>query len=361
MTVARSILALVVALSASLTTACGDNREPRSGQSLSVLTWNLYLGSSLGSLLFVQSPDQIPSAVAQVWQEVEASRFPERVELIAREIVARNPDVVGLQEVSLYRMQRPGDWTSGAAPNATEPTLDFLTLLTDRLAVEGGRYRTVTTQTNGDAELPLAAGDGVTADLRLTDRDVILVREDVAAVEQPGGTFMSRLAAPIGGAGGETLRFTRGFVAAEVTVGDRRVRIVNSHLEIGFFGPGQEAQARELVAALLPVEGPLVLLGDFNSAADGSGTASYRLLTTREGNARPFTDAWTAGGGQADAGATCCADPASATDGFEDRIDLVLHRGGVRARTASIVGHEARTTSGLRASDHLGVYAELDL
>lgn len=342
------------------TAACGDNR-PRNGQSLSVLTWNLYLGSSLESLLFVQSPDEIPSGVAQVWQEVEASQFAERAGLIAREIVTRNPDVVALQEVSLYRTQRPGDWTSGAMPNATEPALDFLTLLSGRIAIEGGRYRTVTARTNGDAELPLATADGVRTDLRLTDRDVILVREDVEAIEQPGGTFSDMVAAPIAGAGGETLRFTRGFVEADVTAGGRRVRVVNAHLEIGLFGLVQQGQAQELLAALLPVDGPLVLLGDFNSPADGSGTATYRLLTTAEGSARPFTDAWIASGRQAEAGPTCCTDPANPTDRFHDRIDLVLHRGGVRAKATSVVGREARTASGLRGSDHLGVYAELGL
>ena len=46
--------------------------------------------------------------------------------MLAANIQALHPDLVALQEVSLYRRQTPSDFTAGAPPNATEVVLDFL-------------------------------------------------------------------------------------------------------------------------------------------------------------------------------------------------------------------------------------------
>jgi len=244
--------------------------------------------------------------------------------------------------------------------------LDFLALLLAELEAHGARYTVAAVGMNADAELPVAAPGGTEAafDMRLTDRDVILVRDGVAATAAGGGTYVHFLSFPIGGAGGATLKFNRGYVMADVTVpGGRPVRIVDAHLEVGgsLLGTIQEQQARELAVALAPIGGPVVLAGDFNSPASGMGTASYHLLTTTDGSAAPFGDAWNdAGVGD---GFTCCVDIHTAGGGPSSRIDLVLHRGPVAATSATVYGLTPPnpTPSGLWPSDHFGMSARLEV
>lgn len=65
-------------------------------------------------------------------------------------------------------------------------------------------------------------------------------------------------------------------------------------------------------------------------------------------------------------GLTCCWEThlLSPVPPFDQRIDLVLHRGPFRALAAEIVGEDPvadRTASGLFHSDHAGVVARLRL
>src|SRR5262249_1307352 len=102
---------------------------------------------------------------------------------------------------------------------------------------------------------------------------------------------------------------------------------------------------------------PVILVGDFNSRADGAGTASYGLL-----RGAGFDDAWSQTHPN-EPGNTFGhdADLRNATADFTQRIDLVLYRGDLRALDADVGGDEVadRTSSGLWPSDHGGVVAVL--
>ena len=135
--------------------------------------------------------------------------------------------------------------------------------------------------------------------------------------------------------------------------GGRPFRFVNTHLDPD--SPAvQEQQARELLAGPYATDRPLIAVGDFNSAADGSSTGSYGLLTSAG-----LTDMWAG-----DSGFTCCQ--AELLDNLvsqlSERIDLVLSRGGVKAKSTGLVGaSSADRLAGLWPSDHAGVIAELKL
>jgi endonuclease/exonuclease/phosphatase family metal-dependent hydrolase len=116
----------------------------------------------------------------------------------------------------------------------------------------------------------------------------------------------------------------------------------------------QEAQARELVE-VLPTAGDLLVMGDLNSAADGSGTASYATVVSAG-----LTDPW-ALLHPGDPGLTCCfapdlRDPAV---GLTERIDFVLYRGALSPAAVTVVGASpsSKTAAGLYPSDHAGVVA----
>ena len=74
---------------------------------LTVMTQNLYLGSSLGPALEAQTPEAFIEAVARIYATVQYTNFPARAEAIADEIEEKGPDLIGLQEVTKWTTERP--------------------------------------------------------------------------------------------------------------------------------------------------------------------------------------------------------------------------------------------------------------
>lgn len=317
-----------------------------------VMTQNLYLGTDIDIVLSAPSPNELSARVAQAWSSILATRFPERAGALAERIAAVRPHLVGLQEVALFRIQSPGDFGAGNPTPAREVAFDYLSLLLSELKARGLAYRTVATCTGVDAELPSATGD----DIRMTDRNAILARADVEISNAQARNFSVNLTVHVGGPKGLPLTILRGWASADATVSGRKFRFVNTHLERDAFPVIQMAQTDELLKTLDSVTFPVVLVGDFNSAADGSVTATYENLI-----GAGFTDVW----GRRRAGFTCCQDSdlLNPTSRRNRRIDLILVRGGLAVTTARIVGGDPadRTPSGLWPSDHAGVVARLRL
>jgi endonuclease/exonuclease/phosphatase family metal-dependent hydrolase len=333
--------------------ACGGGQSAP-GVPVKVLTWNLYLGTDLFPLATVPSPAEIPSVAASMWAEVQASEFPARAKIIAARIAELGPDLVALQEVSLYRRQSPSDFATDSTANATDVELDFLALVMEELAALGAKYRVAVEAPNADVELPVSDGAGGVFDLRVTDRDAILAAESFVTEGAEQQPFLSKLNFTVGGAGGVPLAFTRSASHAGVTANGRSFTIANSHLEIGGLPAVQSAQAKELVGFMDAIPGPVVLLGDFNSAP---GTPNYQVLT------KSFRDLATALPPPA-TDPTCCQAGDLMNPTFEggSRIDLVLTRGNFTMDSLVIVGADPakdRTPSGKWSSDHLGAFAVL--
>jgi endonuclease/exonuclease/phosphatase family metal-dependent hydrolase len=189
----------------------------------------------------------------------------------------------------------------------------------------------------------------------LTDNDVILARTDL-----PPGAFTISNARSANFADAVSFLGTsvpRGWASVDVQYGDLEFRLVSTHLENE--PTVQVAQGNALLAPGGPTDTPLdvVLIGDFNSPADGTGTPTYSSLL-----AGGFADAWTQTHGDAP-GYTWGqdADLLNANDTFTERIDLVLLGGGLTASSVDIIGEEPsdRTPGGLWPSDHAGVVATI--
>jgi endonuclease/exonuclease/phosphatase family metal-dependent hydrolase len=205
-------------------------------------------------------------------------------------------------------------------------------------------------------ELPLATAAGLD-DMRLTDRDVLLARSGVIVDAVEERNYSTNLQAPLGGDGGQLLTVYRGWTAVDATVGAVTVRYVNTHLEPPEHAPQvQAAQALELQTALQATDLPIILVGDLNSAADGSSTDTYARFI-----AAGYRDAWAAAG--SGPGETCChaVDLMNPASTLAKRIDYILFRGGLETSAANLVGDEITdiTTAGLWPSDHAGVVATL--
>lgn len=334
-------------------------------RAINVMSRNLYLGASLDPVLAITNPNEVPFAIAQTWAKIVASNFPARAEALADEIVAGQPHLIGLQEATIYRRQTPSDFVLGnRTKNASVVVYDFVEILLAELAERGLDYRVVARVVNTDLEFPMYTGRPPLPfdDIRYTDQDVILARADVAINGSYGGNFAAFVPLNIGGL---TSPLLRGWVAVDAQFGDEQIRFANTHLEVQSFRPIQEAQARELVAALAGSPFDVILVGDLNSAAnDGapvtSKTASYQIM--RDAG---FADLWLRGNGH-DEGLTCChaSDLSNTENNMTQRIDFVMINQGtshfVGGVQMDVIGEApADRINGLWPSDHAGLIARL--
>lgn len=352
----RRILTLLAVLAlAAPATAAAEQPHPFKGKrQVTVMTRNLYIGADLNPIFAAPTIPQLVGAVTVAFLELQATRFPERAQAIAAEIDAERPEVIGLQEVEIIRTDTPAD---GSATPAETVLYDYLDILLGALAARGLHYAPAAISVNSDNELPSALG----FDVRATDRDVILVRTDLRRADlrwrnPQAAAFATNLTIPtLGG----PVTLLRGWTALDLKIRGKKFRVVNTHLEP--FHPGvQVAQAVELLAGPGATTRPTLFIGDFNSRADMTGTPTYGIL-----RAAGFGDAWS-DSHPGDPGLTCCweAHLLSPVPPFDERIDLVLHRGGFTTRSAEIVGENAaadRTPTGLFHSDHAGVVVTLQL
>ena len=269
------------------------------GKVANVMTRNLYLGADLAPAIGAPSLEAFVAANGQILREVTANDFPTRAKGLAQEILAQKPDLVGLQEVALWRTAPPSlTPVLTGEPTATTVRYDFLQLLLEQLNKGEKRYEAVISQNEFDLEAPAdeneVAGDGpnpaiANAEIngRLTMRDVILSRRDagVQTANPQSGNFKALLQVPILG---KPLTIKRGWTATDAKVrGSHWFRFVNTHLEAfdpAFLVPSIRAlQAAELVAPGGPATGdlPVILVGDLNSDDDTVSPGdqqAYRVL-----------------------------------------------------------------------------------
>ena len=384
LTVAVAVLVAcpVMALPAS----AAARREPP-GKPVTVMSRNLYLGANIqrpvDAALAAQeaggTPTQVATALAtatHVTREiVDATDFTVRAGLLADEIVAARPDLVGLQEVALWRSGTL-DLANVGIPNATTVDYDFLQMLLDALVARGASYAAVSIGDRADVEAPSFGINPTTGalveprDVRLTMRDVILARTDngLRVTGEGDQVFAHNLVVPLLG---RQLEFDRGFQWVDVRLGSERFRFVNSHFE-AFSSDLALAQAAEVVQAM-PTDRTVVFVCDCNSdPLDDSvkpvdtqpHKAAYDLITGAGG----FTDQWLEWAPAEEGWTSGLSERVKDTSaaGFDHRIDMVFGRtasgDGLRVDRGQITGDELSDrdpATGLWPSDHAGVVLRL--
>jgi endonuclease/exonuclease/phosphatase family metal-dependent hydrolase len=306
----RAALSLLVAALACLAfagVAAAKQGKQSKGEdtTVNVMTRNLYLGADLTPAIQSPSTEAFIEANGGIVRQVEATNFPIRAKGLAKEILSEEPDLVGLQEVALWRTAPPslGPVLSNL-PAATTVKYDFLELLLAQLNKGKKRYRAVVAQDEFDFEAPANAngvpGDGpgggvgllANAEVngRLTMRDVILARlgAGVKTSNPASANFVHPLIVKV--AGSKEIPVTRGWTSVDAKVrGSKSFHFVNTHLEAfddeAIYPSIRAQQAAELIAPGGPATGrlPVILVGDLNSdtkteVKPGDGQA-YRVLT----------------------------------------------------------------------------------
>jgi len=338
----------------------GDNGR---GKQVDVMTRNLYLGADLGPAIAATTPDELSAANGQILREVVHNDFPTRAKGLAQELLAEKPDLVGLQEVALWR-------TTPLSAAATPIGYDYLPELLAELNKNGKRYEVVVVQEEFDLEAPAdyngLPNDGPVPGFpnaemlgRLTMRDVILARHGagVQTWNAQGGNFSTLLEVPILG---QPKPIKRGWTETDAKVrGSHPFHFVNTHLE-AFQPLIREAQAKELVAPGGPATSslPVVLLGDLNSDDDTVSfpdTLAYEALVTAGMVERSTDDPL-----------SCClraselgvGDGGSVAD-FDHQVDHVMtdDPGNVTLRNSEVTG--LLPVNGFWNSDHAGLFSSL--
>lgn len=351
----------------------GKGHEHGRGHEVSVMTRNLYLGADLGPAIGTTSLQALAEANGAILNEVTANNFPTRAKGLASEIREKRPDLVGLQEVALWRTAPPSIAPLQTGPSATTVRYDYLQELLDELNAGKGQpsYRVVVVQQEFDLEAPAdengEPGDGPAAqgipdaeiNGRLTMRDVILARNGagVQTWNAQGANFKTLLAVPVLG---QPLTIARGWTSTDADVrGSRPFHFVNTHLE-AFQPEVRAAQAGELVAPGGPATSklPVVLLGDLNSDDDtvaGADTLAYGVLLkaglVERSTAEPLS---------------CCLKSSLLAEGaggsvadFDHQVDHVMTADPeeVTLKSAAVTGLEP--VNGFWNSDHAGLFSAL--
>jgi endonuclease/exonuclease/phosphatase family metal-dependent hydrolase len=302
---------------------------------------------------------------------VDETNFPARSKLLAREIATAAPDLVGLQEVALWR-SGPLEPDKVGVPNATTVDYDFLAILLADLRAAGTPYVAEVVGQRADVESPsFTATMGNPRDVRLTMRDVILKRKGntLAVTGQHDQLFTHNLEVEISGV---TMDFSRGYQWVDVRAGTRDFRFVNSHFE-AFSSDLALAQGMQVVGEATAADRTTVFVCDCNSdplleAVKEHDTQPHKAAYEFIPRVGGYTDQWLEWA-EAEEGWTSglselVNDETAA--GFDHRIDMVFsHTTDGKALdvdSGQITGDELADrdpVTGLWPSDHAGVVLRL--
>jgi endonuclease/exonuclease/phosphatase family metal-dependent hydrolase len=352
-------------LLASLLFVMAGMKTPAAGQSLSngagdlrVMTYNANEGTDFLEVQSAGNSLQFLVAVGQTITQVRETNPPERMQSLAKQIIAAAPALVSLQELD--------QWFTGPLDPATftcgSMTLEFdmLQELQAALAAQGAHYKlAVQAQQYAFPPTPGLILPGTFVCVQIVNYVAILARTDLAHSKFQWSNPQSAqyentlfFPTPIG-----TLPLPRAWVAVDVLSHGNAFRFIGTHLES--VDPNiRELQGAELRNGPANTSLPVVLAMDSNApAAPRPQDATYLDF-----GAAGYEDAWSEIFPSAP-GFTCCQteldnNPVSQ---LNQRIDLILTLGSVEAQNVALFGAEpsSRTVDGLWPSDHAGVAAQL--
>jgi hypothetical protein len=370
-TIARVLLALAAATVVLAAVATGAARADQ--RSLTVMTQNLYQGTEFSHIqaLAGTNPtlEQALEATTADYGTYLATRFKDRAQQIAAEIVQDKPALVGLQEVATWHAGTFDPQHPFALPAPVSE--DFTQVLLTALAADGIHYAAVSRHDdNFTLAFPIATPTGIVA-VGMVESGVILARTDLPPgqlkLSNPqSGTFNARIPLipnPLDPDPPHGFQFTNSWQSIDVKVRGKSLRFITTHLDA--LAPGgvvSGPQAQELPAGPANTSLPVVLTGDMNSGLTSSPAAYEAFVGSG------LTDSWTAAGLGAPP-LTCChlapndlvSDP-NAT--YTEDLDHIFTRGEFSVLGEHLVGNTAPSlppASFIWPSDHAGMVATLGI
>ena len=389
----KTILVLIATLLAFPMTSTHAAEQP-----IKVMSRNLYLGADVGVAL-AKIPN-MPAAAQFMWDQVQKTDFSKRKKILADQIRAESPDVIGIQEATIWYCKAKF-WSK-----KTE-VFNFTKQFLDATKAQGTEY--VLAQKDGKTALntgysiaavpfvtmvndpetfqPLFGQDKAACGFEIAD--ALAIRADLAdKVLTVGNTEYEQTYTIVP----TIMTIYRGYTWADIQIGNTPVRFVTTHLESLWDDnkvPNAAIQAQQLIKDLKETKMPVVVMGDFNSdprdprmpanpnpgeqpvASDacpaGTSKCNAYLLMTEAG----FTDSgpdpllpenYTWGMNALLTG----PDPVRLKvakqlgnyAGYTDRLDYVFVKNSIKVSAAGIVGSIAPNNLN---TDHAGVVATLEI
>ena len=369
-----------------------------SDSQVKVMTRNLYLGADVGIAM-----DLIPnlSAAAQfMWDQVKKTDFNKRAPKLAAEIIANNPDVVGLQEATIWFCKKnlfskrtevfnfTKQFLAATKAQGSEYVLaqkDGITALNTGFSIAAVPF--ITMVHDPETFQPLFGQDSAACGFEIAD--ALAIRADLAdKVLKVGNSEYEQKYTIVP----TIMSIYRGYTWADIQIGNSPVRFVTTHLESLWDEnkvPNAAIQAKQLLADLINTKNPIIVMGDFNSdprdprmpanpnpgeqpvASDAcpAGTSkcnAYLLMTeagyTDSGPDPLLPENYTWGMNALLTGPDPVrlkvAEQLGNRAGYTDRLDYVFVKNGVTVSSATLVGASAPNNLN---TDHAGVVALLEI
>jgi endonuclease/exonuclease/phosphatase family metal-dependent hydrolase len=320
-----------------------------------VMTYNVYLGANLLPLFGENDPIKLVQKAAAIFAHLDLVDFRVRAVAIAQQIIEQDPDVVALQEVSLWEMSPP------TMPPQFTTKYDFLKILLDELERQHHPFRSVSVGETFTGTLPIDFSGTLG---KYTDRNAIIVRSasELSTTNPMDGKFDAGIPITIGGA---PVKVTRGWASIDVAADGRTYRLFDVHFE-GYNDQIRLAQVAELVQVMSASPYPVVLAGDVNlypmrvRALDDAAWEILRGAGFRDAwvKAECFEPRYTAG--QVD-------DLNNVPSNLDNTVDFVLFDADFKTKpvedSCDIAGEElddrTATNPALWPSDHAAVIVDL--
>lgn len=241
---------------------------------ITVMTRNLYLGADVG--VAMDLIPNLPAAAQFMWDQVKVTDFNKRAPRLAAEVIAASPDVIGIQEATIWFCKK-NLWSKRVEVfNFTEQFLKatkaqgkeyVLATKSGKTALNTGYSISaipyITMVNDPETFQPLFGQDKAACGFEIAD--ALAIRAD-----------LSDKVLAVGNSEYETtytivptiMTIYRGYTWADIQIGKTPVRFVATHLESLWDEnevPNAAKQAQQLIADLKNTKNPIVIMGDFNS------------------------------------------------------------------------------------------------
>ena len=369
----------------------GGSMPANATSEITVMTRNIYLGADLGKALAL-IPD-LPAAAQYMWDQMRKTDFESRSKLLVSEINQYKPDVIGIQEATIWRCQK-NLWSKATT------IYDFVEILLKPLA---GEYEVA--ELNGaTAYNPGFSISPIPYLTKVIDPEVfqrIFSQDSAFCGFETGDTLLvkKQLQSEVINLGNTEyeasysivptlMTIYRGYTWADIKINGTPTRFITTHLESLWDEnkiPNSARQARQLIADTSNTKMPLIVMGDFNSdpkdprekgrlnpglqpveslncPPNTSTCSAYKLMIENDFidagpnslDPKNFTWGMNAQLSGPDLARKSAAQKFGNQLGFTDRLDYVFVKNKVRVNYAEIIGVKPPY-----ASDHAGMVVKI--
>ena len=361
--------------------------------SVTVMSRNIYLGADVGRAL--ELIPNLPAAAQYMWDQVKQTDFSKRAKILATEINQSSPDVIGLQEATIWYCKKY-PWSKKVE------VFNFTALLLDAL---DGRYKLVSkngvqalnpgfsinpipflTKVNDEQTFKEVFGSSSAACGFETGDALLVKKSDNLEVIEVGNSEYEDSYSIVP----TIMTIYRGYSWADIKVNGVPTRFVTTHLESLWDEnkvPNSAKQAMQLVSDLSNTKMPVIVMGDFNAdprdprskdqpnpgeqpiqsqaCQANANTCNAYLIMSQAGykdagpdslDPKNYTWGMNALLTGADPKRLISAKLMGNDYGFTDRLDYIFSKNGTESISAEIIG-----TQGEYGSDHAGVVATIAL